>query len=74
MRRRTRKHDPKVSTARQRLQCACCGEWFEARDNDWVALATGAYVHWGGRWGKVAMKPTAGLQRPTRSQCGTKCG
>ena len=34
------------------LKCAGCGERFQARDNDWVALATGVYVHWGGRWGQ----------------------
>ena len=46
------KSDPKVSRATEWLTCAGCGERFQARDNDWVALATGAFVHHGGRWGK----------------------
>ena len=42
----------RLARATQWLTCSGCGERFQARDNDWVALATGAYVHWGGRWGQ----------------------
>lgn len=49
---RKKKRDPKVSSNTEQLQCDGCGQWFLARDQNWVALASGHYVHKGGKWGQ----------------------
>ena len=56
VRKRVKKTRLEKSTSTIQLECAGCGKGFRASEDDWIALGSGHYVHWGKWYGEDCYK------------------